>query len=102
MFAAALQAFGRSWRIGIDYDRPGQLVTQGIFAYTRNPIFLFLDLYFLGTWFIQRDLFFLVFAVVAMGGIHFQIREEEAFLAKHYGEPYRQYMLTVPRYVCVI
>ena len=99
MFAAALWSFGRSWRIGIDHHRPGALVTRGIFAHTRNPIFLFMDLYFLGTGLIQRDLFFLIFAVVAIGGIHFQILQEERFLLKHYGEDYRRYMQAVPRYV---
>ena len=99
LFAAALWSFGRSWRIGIDHDRPGALVTRGIFAHTRNPIFLFMDFYFLGTWLIQRDLFFLIFAVVAIGGIHFQILQEERFLLKHYGEDYRRYMQAVPRYV---
>jgi protein-S-isoprenylcysteine O-methyltransferase Ste14 len=99
LFAAALWSFGRSWRIGIDHDRPGALVTRGIFAYTRNPIFLFMDLYFTGTWLLQRDLFFLLFAVAAVGGIHFQILQEERFLATHYGEAYRRYRQDVPRYV---
>jgi protein-S-isoprenylcysteine O-methyltransferase Ste14 len=99
IFAAALVAFGRSWRIGIDHDRPGELVTGGIFAWTRNPIFLFLDLYFIGTWLIQRDLFFLLFAVAAVAGIHYQIRQEERFLLDHYGDDYQRYMQSVPRYV---
>lgn len=99
VFAAALHVFGRSWRIGIDHDRPGQLVTQGVFAVTRNPIFLFMDLYFTGTGLIQRDVFFLLFAGVAMGGIHFQILQEEKFLLKQYGESYRRYMQEVPRYI---
>lgn len=98
VFAAALHVFGRSWRIGIDHARPGQLVTQGIFGFTRNPIFLFMDLYFTGTWLIQRDLFFLLFAIVTVGGIHYQILQEEKFLLKHYGESYRCYMRSVPRY----
>ena len=99
VFAAALHAFGRSWRIGIDHHRPGQLVTQGIFGFTRNPIFLFMDLYFTGTWLIQRDLFFLLFAMVTVGGIHYQILQEEKFLRKHYGKPYERYMCSVPRYI---
>jgi protein-S-isoprenylcysteine O-methyltransferase Ste14 len=99
VFAAALHVFGRSWRIGIDHDRPGQLITQGIFRFTRNPIFLFMDLYFTGTWLIQRDLFFLLFAIVTVGGIHYQILQEEKFLLKHYGESYRRYMRSVPRYI---
>lgn len=99
IFAAALAAFGRSWRIGIDHDRPGQLVTRGIFAWTRNPIFLFLDLYFVGTALMQGDFFFWLFALVAVAGIHYQIRQEERFLLGHYGDAYRRYRRRVPRYL---
>ena len=99
LFAAALWSFGRSWRIGIDHDRPGTLITRGIFAFTRNPIFLFMDIYFVGTWLIQRDLFFLLFAIVAVAGIHYQILQEEKFLVRHYGDTYRRYLLRVPRYI---
>jgi protein-S-isoprenylcysteine O-methyltransferase Ste14 len=99
LFAAALWAFGRSWRIGIDHDRPGTLITRGVFAFTRNPIFLFMDMYFVGTWLIQRDLFFLLFAIVAVAGIHYQILQEEKFLLKNYGHAYRRYLLSVPRYI---
>ena len=99
LFAAALWSFGRSWRIGIDHDRPGTLITRGIFAWTRNPIFLFMDIYFVGTGLIQRDLFFLLFAIVAGAGIHYQILQEEKFLVRHYGDPYRRYLLRVPRYI---
>lgn len=36
-----------------------------------------------------------------MSGIHLQILGEEVFLERYYGEPYRQYTRTVPRYVSV-
>jgi protein-S-isoprenylcysteine O-methyltransferase Ste14 len=99
LFAVALWSFGKSWRIGIDHDRPGTLITRGVFAFTRNPIFLFMDMYFVGTWLIQRDLFFLLFAIVAVAGIHYQILLEEKFLVRHYGDTYRRYLLHAPRYI---
>lgn len=36
----ALISFGTSFRVGIDVDHPGTLVTSGIFAATRNPIYV--------------------------------------------------------------
>jgi len=33
-------SFGKSFRVGIDPSRPGKLVTDGIFAYSRNPIYV--------------------------------------------------------------
>src|SRR5262245_47234907 len=36
----SLVSFGRSFRVGIDVDHPDQLVTTGVFAHTRNPIYV--------------------------------------------------------------
>lgn len=99
IFVLALASFGGAWRVGIDHRAPGPLVTGGVFACSRNPIFVFMDLYFVGTALIQRNAFFLLAAMVAVAGIHFQIREEERFLAGQYGEAYAAYRRTVRRYI---
>lgn len=99
MFVAALFSFGTSWRIGVDTQNPGSLVTRGAFALSRNPIFLSMDLYFLGLFFIYPSPFFLVSAALALSGFHYQILQEERFLRGHYGEDYRQYTLKVGRYL---
>jgi protein-S-isoprenylcysteine O-methyltransferase Ste14 len=44
LFVWALASFGASWRVGIDKQSPGALVTAGVFAFSRNPIFAFVDL----------------------------------------------------------
>src|SRR6202012_4923535 len=35
LLLASLISFGRSFRVGIDVDHPDQLVTTGVFAYSR-------------------------------------------------------------------
>ena len=99
VFVSSLISFGESWRVGIDTKKPGALVTSGIFALTRNPIFLFLDMYVLGTWLIYPNLFFGIAAILTIGGIHWQILQEEAFLIRQYGNEYQNYMRTVRRYI---
>src|ERR1700753_851013 len=37
---ASLASFGRSFRVGIDVDPPDKLVTTGIFAVSRTPIYV--------------------------------------------------------------
>lgn len=74
------------------------LVTTGIFAISRNPIFIFLDLYFIGTFLINGTLSFLIAAVLAVVGNHNQIVREEKFLASRYGKPYQDYRVRTPRY----
>jgi len=99
IFALALWAFADSWRIGIDRSTAGALVTDGIFAWTRNPIYVALDLIFFGTFLVQGRALFLVLALALAALLHYQIRREEKYLAGAYGDAYRSYCERVGRYV---
>lgn len=99
IFVLAFVSFGDSWRVGFDVKTPGALVTTGIFAFTRNPIYVFLDLWFLGTFLINGRLIFLIFALLAFAVIHWQIHQEENFLRNLYGQDYRDYLKRTGRYV---
>jgi len=98
IFILALVSFGASWRIGIDAKTPGDLVTTGMFALSRNPIFVFLDLYAFGTFLINGTLGFLLFALVLAAGTHYQILQEESFLRRTYGTVYHDYCRRTARY----
>jgi protein-S-isoprenylcysteine O-methyltransferase Ste14 len=99
IFILSLISFGKSWRVGIDKENPGSLVTTGIFSITRNPIFVFLDLYFVSTWLIYSNLFFLISSIIIIIGIHYQILQEEKFLLTKYGKEYENYKMKVRRYI---
>ena len=98
-FVLALSALGNSWRLGIDQNHPGRLVTTGIYAYSRNPIYLFFDLYFLGTFLINGSLFFLIMTVLVVLNLHYQILQEERFLASTHGATYDAYCARTARYI---
>jgi protein-S-isoprenylcysteine O-methyltransferase Ste14 len=98
IFVWALLSFGNSWRVGIDTRAPGDLVTGGAFALSRNPIFVFVDLYFAGVFLINGTLLFLVFAVLVIAGLHYQVLQEEKFLTGRYGQFYREYCVRTKRY----
>jgi protein-S-isoprenylcysteine O-methyltransferase Ste14 len=98
-FILAYVNFGTSWRIGIDRKTPGTLVTGGIFAVTRNPIYLAFILFCFGIFLLNATWFFLIFAVLAVIAIHFQILREEEFLKKQYGQSYEEYCRRVARYL---
>jgi protein-S-isoprenylcysteine O-methyltransferase Ste14 len=97
-FVWAFYSFGNSWRVGFDTKTPGALVTYGIFALSRNPIYLFLDLWFVGVFLINGTLVFLIFALLALAHLHYQIVREEKFLDELYGQPYRDYRSRTCRY----
>ncbi|HKO61353.1 MAG TPA: isoprenylcysteine carboxylmethyltransferase family protein [Pyrinomonadaceae bacterium] len=98
-FIGAFVSFGDSWRVGFDVKTPGKLVTDGIFAVSRNPIYVFLDLWFIGIFLVNGRLVFLIFAILTLIAIHWQILQEEAFLSNLYREPYQQYRSRTGRYV---
>jgi len=98
LYALALRAFGASWRLGIDRERPGPLVTTGVFAYTRNPIYVSLELLLIGAFLVQGRLIFLLLALANVVLFHALIRREERFLVDSYGSEYREYRARVGRY----
>jgi protein-S-isoprenylcysteine O-methyltransferase Ste14 len=99
IFIMAFLSFGDSWRVGFDMKNPGALVTNGIFAISRNPIYLFLDLWFIGIFLINGRLIFFIYVVLVIADVHWQILQEEAFLTKLYGKPYKNYLTRTGRYV---
>jgi len=98
-FCWGLYSFGKSWRIGIDKNSPGNLITTGAFSLSRNPVFLFFNLYFIGTWLVYSNIFFLIYAVVGLFVFHLQIKKEELFLKGHYGREYLLYTEKTRRYI---
>ena len=101
LFVLALSALGNSWRLGLDEKDPGRLVTTGIYAYSRNPIYLFFDLYFLGTFLLNGSLFFLIMTVLVALNLHYQILQEERFLASVHGAAYEAYRARTARYLAL-
>jgi len=99
ILGSAYASFGDSWRVGFDIKTPGTLVTTGTFALSRNPIYVFLDLWFIGVFLINGTLVFLTFALLAVAVLHWQILQEEKFLERLYGQPYRSYCAKTGRYV---
>jgi protein-S-isoprenylcysteine O-methyltransferase Ste14 len=95
--AAAMLDLGASWRIGIEEGaRPG-LVTSGVYRFSRNPIFLALLAALAGYMLLLPTLLSAAILIGAYLAIRQQIAEEETYLARTYGEQYREYARRVGR-----
>jgi len=102
-FAAVLagqSGMGSSWRIGVDEGERTDLVTSGIFAVARNPVFTAMVIAQLGmvllvpTWLSALALAALVAAV------QIQVRViEEPYLRRLHGVAYEAYAARVGRFV---
>jgi protein-S-isoprenylcysteine O-methyltransferase Ste14 len=98
LWVLTLFHFKYSLRFGLDERNAGDLITTGVFAFTRNPFFLSVNLFFTGLALLHPSLFFIIMALLTIISIHFFILKEEKFLRKHYGEAYRIYSERVGRY----
>jgi len=88
-----------SWRIGIDEENKTELVTSGFFAISRNPIFLGIMIANVGLFLVLPNAFTLLIIALSTVSINTQIRLEEEFLFKEFGENYTKYKARVNRWI---
>ncbi|GIZ51907.1 methyltransferase family protein [Noviherbaspirillum aridicola] len=90
---------GKSWRIGIDQKNRTSLVTAGLFAWSRNPIFLGMRLSLLGLVLLRPNVVTVAAAIAADVLIQIQVRLEEDFLLKQHGATYEEYVRKTRRWL---
>lgn len=90
---------GNAWRIGIDERRKTELITGGLFACSRNPIFLGLRITMVGLLLVLPCGATLAMAAAAELLMQVQVRLEEAHLASSHGERYAAYARRVRRWL---
>src|SRR5262245_60946284 len=95
----SLISFGRSFRVGIDVDHPDRLVTTGIFALSRNPIYVGFALILLGVFLVFPSWVPLISLAAGLWLLHRQVLREETFLRRHYARDYLEYCGRVRRYL---
>lgn len=97
MIAAVLE-MKDSWRAGISEDRT-DLVTTGVYRFSRNPAFLGFDLMYLGVLLLFCSWWLALITLVTIAVFHIQITKvEEPFLTKVFGKSYTAYCQHVNRY----
>ena len=100
VFIAAVITMQDNWRAGVSQTDKTELVTSGIYQYSRNPAFLGFDLLYLGLLLMFFNWALCVVTIFAMVMYHLQIvKVEEAFLQAAFGEEYLKYKKEVCRYL---
>ena len=88
-----------SWRAGIPDKDKTELVTGGIYRYSRNPAFLGFDLQYIGVLLMYCNLLTGMFTIFAIVMLHLQILQEEQYLSGAFGAEYWDYRQQVLRYL---
>lgn len=90
---------GASWRIGVDESQKTDLVTTGVFRFSRNPIYLGMAATLIGLFLVlpNSTTLSLLFGGIAI--IHLQILLEEQDLRKKHGKALTDYMKKVRRWI---
>ena len=99
IFLLSVLCMKDSWWAGIPDKDKTELVTDGIYRYSRNPAFLGFDLMYIGVLLMYGDLLTLGFSVFAMVMLHLQILQEERYLEGVFGTAYIAYKKQVFRYL---
>jgi protein-S-isoprenylcysteine O-methyltransferase Ste14 len=95
----SLVSFGKSFRVGIDRDHPDELVTTGIFGFSRNPIYVAFWIFLLGQFLVFPNWILLVYLIAAAWLFDRQVLREEEYMRNHYGQQYLDYRNRVRRYL---
>ena len=99
LFFHSIKSFGPSFRVGIDTNKPDQLITSGVFAISRNPIYVGFWIVLLGQFLIFPNWILLIYLGAATLLFHRQTLLEEKFLMDYYGQEYQDYCDQVKRYL---
>ena len=97
--AIAQFQMGASWRIGIDKKNRTELVEKGLFAVSRNPIFLGMRLALAGFFLTIPNAVTLLTMVLGDVLMQIQVRLEEEHLKNLHGEKYAEFCRAVRRWL---
>ena len=99
LLLGSLISFGKSFRVGIDTEQPDKLVTTGVFAFSRNPIYVAFAFILLGEFLVFPNWILLLYVGAGIWLFHRQVLREEEYLKRAYGKEYEDYCQRTRRYL---
>jgi protein-S-isoprenylcysteine O-methyltransferase Ste14 len=89
-----------SWRLGLDLAAaPTDLITSGLYARSRNPVYVGMLATCLGLFLVLPNAVTLAIVAVAFVLLQVRIRVEEQYLLNTHGEGYAEYCRRIPRWL---
>lgn len=100
LFSSAARAMGANWSLIARTRADHRLVTEGVFAHVRHPIYLAMALFLLALALgLGHEANLAVAAPLFALGTWIRVREEEKLLRAQFGNAYERYAASVKRFV---
>lgn len=100
LVASARILFKRTGQNPIPWKPTPELILQGPYRFTRNPMYVGVTLFVIGLGLAVNNLWISLFAAPALLVVHFiAVLPEERYLAAKFGENYRSFLAQVRRYL---
>ena len=100
LMASALVLFRRTGQHPRPWKPTPELIPNGPYRFSRNPMYVAMTLFVLGLGIALNDLWVSLSAPVSLLAVHFiAVLPEERYLAEKFGESYRSYVARVRRYL---
>ena len=88
---AARRKLASNWSSNIEFKKDHTLITTGIYAYMRHPIYTGIACMGIGTFLVFHSLLSLLFLFVMVTFCVFKLKKEEVLLMKHFPKEYPAY-----------
>lgn len=99
IIVVAQRQMGRSWRVGVPSEGPGDLVRHGLFAWSRNPIFVGLIAAMIALFLWSPHIVTAALLASTWTLTLVQVRIEEEALREKHGDAYETYAAQVDRWI---
>ena len=99
IIVVAQYQMSRSWRVGFDEKKKTELVTTGLFRYSRNPVFLGMLMTMAGLFVVLPNALTLLTHVLTYTVLQIQVRLEEEYLAKIHENTFLNYSKETRRWL---
>ena len=98
---AAQMSMGSSWRVGVVGGETGDLVSGGLYRFSRNPTFIGQAALLAGVAMAVPSAPTVLAPILFLWSASTQVRSEEAALRAAIGPEYDRYAATVPRWISI-
>jgi protein-S-isoprenylcysteine O-methyltransferase Ste14 len=97
---SAVHTLGKQLRLDAALDADHELIRSGAYSVVRHPIYTSMLCLLFGIGVITAPLWLMAVALVLyLAGTEIRVRLEDSLLEAHFGEDFRKYRSTTPRYI---